>query len=110
VDWRSLVKLDLFGVALGFVLITSAAFAADLVDLSHYRKRLGSVYCWRPVESFEDGHENAEQSCVVSNSNPADEGTPDSTNAAVMLFEVDSPDASARYARVRQRYENGTKS
>src|SRR5437867_11668068 len=41
--------------------------------------------------------------------NPADAGTSDSTNASVMLYEVDSPKASAGLNRVRQKYGKGMK-
>jgi hypothetical protein len=42
--------------------------------------------------------------------NHADEGTSDSTNASVMLYEVDSQKASAGFRRVYQKYSKGTKS
>jgi hypothetical protein len=42
--------------------------------------------------------------------NPADEGTSDSTNASVILYEVDSPQASARFNRIRREYGKGMKS
>ena len=42
--------------------------------------------------------------------NPADQGTPDSTNAAVVFYEIDSPKASAGLQRVRQKYAKGRKS
>jgi hypothetical protein len=42
--------------------------------------------------------------------NPADEGTTDSTNASVILYEVDSPQASARFDRIRRKYGKGMKS
>ncbi len=42
--------------------------------------------------------------------NPAEKGTSDSTNASVMLYEVDSPQASAGLGKVRQKYARGPQS
>ena len=42
--------------------------------------------------------------------NPADKGTSDSTNVAVRLDEIDSPQASAGLKRLQKEYAKGTKS
>jgi len=42
--------------------------------------------------------------------NPAEEGTAASTNASVVLYEVDSSEASSEFARVHRKYAKGTKS
>jgi hypothetical protein len=51
---------------------------------------------------------NSVRFAVFQLPNPADEGTPDSTNASVTSFELDSPQASQRYAHVRQKYAKGS--
>jgi hypothetical protein len=41
---------------------------------------------------------------------PADKGTSDSTNASVVLSELDSPEAASRFNRLRRKYSKGGKS
>ena len=53
---------------------------------------------------------NPVRGAVFQIPNPADGGGPAPTNAVVMLFELDSAQAGARYAGLRQEYTKGTKS
>jgi len=92
-------------------LIAAAAFAVDQVDLSLITDKGWVQFTvggdWKVLKM---DTKNPTKSAVFQIPNPADEGTADSTNAAVLLFALDSAQASALYAKVRQRYADGTKS
>jgi hypothetical protein len=107
---RYFVKTNLIGAIVG-TLMTAAALAADQVDLSLITDKGWVQFTvggnWKVLTM---DTKNPARVALFQLPNPADEGTPDSTNAAVMLYELDSKMASARYAKVRERYRNGARS
>jgi hypothetical protein len=97
--------------ALGLALIATAAFAADQVDLSlitdkgWVRFTVGDD--WK-VLSMDT--KNTTRGAVFQIPNPPGEEASGPTNAVVMLFELNSQQAAARYANVREKYAKGVKS
>ena len=94
------------------VLLTAVpVFAAEQVDLSLVTDNGWVQFTvganWKVLKM---DTKNPVRVALFQLSNPGEKGTPDSTNASVVLYEIDSPEAAAGFSRVHQKYAKGSKS
>src|SRR5438552_4813867 len=93
------------------VFVTSAAFAADQVGFSLITDKGWVQFTvggeWK-VLSMKT--KDTVRGAAFQIPNPPHEEGAGPTNALVMLFELDSAQAAARYANVRQKYSTGSRS
>jgi hypothetical protein len=87
------------------LLIQLVCRASDLVDLSVVTSRGYVTYTvpgdWKVLDMYTKAPKT---SAIFQINNPADEGTPDSTNLGVLTFETNSPEATATFQKMAAKY------
>jgi hypothetical protein len=93
--------LSRVSIVLAAALMALPCGASDLVDLSVITSRGYVTYTvpgeWKVLDMQTKAPKTA---AVFQIKNPADEGTPDSTNVSILTFEMNSPEATATFDKM----------